>query len=109
MNIIFHGKLGVVKGFDVGALPPFKTGGELSLNFEIFLHLLCVCAVIYKMGKKSVITSMNQEETIFALITWELVGSLCKNNVCVMQIHGTNTLTHSFCNMWHAIMTTEFF
>jgi hypothetical protein len=52
MNIIFHGKLGVVKGFDVGALPPLKTCGELSLNYEIFLHLLCVCAVIYKMGKK---------------------------------------------------------
>jgi hypothetical protein len=47
MNIIFHGNLGVVKCFDVGALPSLKTSGELSLKFEIFLSLLCVCAVIY--------------------------------------------------------------
>jgi len=64
MNVIFHGKLGVLKRFDVGALPPLKTSGTRSINFETFLSPpslpLCVCVcvcvracmLLFMVGKK---------------------------------------------------------
>ena len=33
LHILVHGKLGVLKRFYVGTLPPLKTSGTQSLNF----------------------------------------------------------------------------